>query len=349
MRKAWLLGLLVVGLAGTGPARLGGASSPKPAASSVVPASAPAGAPSGEQSAGGAAPTEPASEQPPPIHHDESARGSALAGAGQIGGGGGLALDDSGISFEMVLLVAAVVANYLLLAVVLWSYWKARRQGGLGSGLPQKLDAIVRQLEAIEGAVRSGSAKPSFAPPAPALPASTPRATGYDTPREQPAPRPAPRPAPKPIERWSPDVQEPDSPPARTRPASERRRSQASAAWDLVTQYCLNPGSSILDLGQQASALGLQIGSPSSTRGQRHFLEAPDKDSRLLAIKDNREERFFVVVGADATVAETEWLDLFQRRSFPGVSQVRSKVPAVVNAVTGEVDEKGELEVFGST
>jgi hypothetical protein len=119
-----------------------------------------------------------------------------------------------------------------------------------------------------------------------------------------------------------------------------------SRAWDLINQYCLIRGSSIVNLGQRAREMGLQIGSPSSIRGQRHVLNGPDCDSRLLAIKNGREERLFVVVGPDATVTEAEWLDLFRSRSFRGVGPVRSTRPATVNAVSGEVEEKGELEVL---
>jgi hypothetical protein len=252
----------------------------------------------------------------------------------------GDARNASWISFERILLLAVVVANYLLLAVVGWNYWRASRRLDLGSVLSQQFQALGERLNAIERALRAGPSKPTTLP-APAPPDSSPKARGYEAPTEQPAPRRPPEQA-----RRAPVF---PSPPARTGPVNESRRSQESHAWNLVNGYCQVRGSSIVDLGQNAEALGLLIGSPSSTRGQRHVLNGPDPDPRLLAIKDGREEKLFVVVGAEATVAESEWLDLFEMRGFPGYCTVRSKRPATVNAVSGEVEEKGELEVLGST
>jgi len=255
------------------------------------------------------------------------------------------ASDDFWTPFERIFLLAAVASNYLLLVVVAWSYWRA---GGLkvAAMLLQQLQVIVAHLAAIEGALRTGSPKPT-APPALATPNPAPRMKNYETPPEQPALRPNPKLAPEPV-RQAPVVQEPPSPPARREPIDESRRSPESEAWNLVRHYCLERGSSIVDLGQHAKEIGLQIGSPSFIRGQRHILDGPDHDSRLLAIKDRRDEKLFVVVGADAPVAESECLDLFEMPGFPGYCLVRSKRPATIDARTGEVEEKGELEVLGS-
>lgn len=258
----------------------------------------------------------------------------------------GDARNASWISFERILLLAVVVVNYLLLAVVAWSYWRAGRRPDLGSVLSQHFQGLVARLDGIESALRTGPPK-STTPPLPATPDPAPRAKNYELPRE-PASRAASRAAPEPMQ-WAQVSQESPSLPARMGPVDESRRSSESRARNLVNQYCLIRGSSVVDLGQHAREMGLQFGSPSSTRGQRHVLEGPDQDSRLLAVRDDREERLLVIVGAGASVAQSEWLDLFEMRAFIGYCAVRSKRPAIVNAVSGVVEEKGELEVLGPT
>lgn len=255
----------------------------------------------------------------------------------------GDARDASWIPFEHILLLAVVGANYLLLGVVAWSYWRGGRLD-LGSVLSHHFQTIEAQLDRIERALRPEPPK-AVTPPAPVIPEDpAPKAQRYEPPRV-PTPH---HPANEPVRR-APVPQEPPSLPARTRRVDESGRASKSQARDLVDRYCLVEESSIVDLGQQASALGLRIGSPSSTRGQRHVLDGPDHDSRLLAIRDDHEEVLLVVVGAGASVTRSEWLDLFEMRGFLGYCAVRSTRPALVNAVLGEVEEKGELEVLGPT
>jgi len=246
----------------------------------------------------------------------------------------------SWISFERILLLAVVVVNFLLLATVAWSYRRARRSS-IDADLLQKLQAIEAQLQEIVRVLRAGSTK-TVTPPAPAITDSASRVKSYEMPREQTPPASRPSPVRQTI------VSQESLPlPERIRPVGESRSPEGDV-WKLVNRYCQSRESSIVDLNQWASDLELTVGSPSSINGQRHVLNDPNQDGRLFAIKEGDGKVLFVVVGADAIITESEWLDLFTRRSFPGVSPVRSTRPAIVNAVSGDVEEMGELEVLGS-
>lgn len=252
----------------------------------------------------------------------------------------------SWMTFERVLLLVIVLSNgFLLTGIGLWFWRLARRQRNLGMVLPQKLDDVGMRLKAIEEALRALPGKGPRQTIEPHID-SNPEPPRQDSRRQAP-PSPISRPNWEPPRSPPPSVREPRPQPWRTGLPRASQVAPSSNASSLVAQYCRDREGSIVELGEQAKALGLEIGSPSSTGGQRHRLNAPDEDSRLLAIRDGGEERFFIVVGSDAQVTESEWLDLFQVQTFPGLRPVRSKRPAVVDARSGEVEQKGELEVLG--
>lgn len=278
---------------------------------------------------------------------DPSSGNAASQNSGVGLNGGFLKRLLSWISFERLLLLA-VVLNYLALSGVgLW-YWRVGRRHNLSNMLAPRFEGIEAKLAAIEQAIRALAVN-AVSPPAPEKPALNLGSTRLEAPKERPVTSPGSVFTREPERSATPAAREPLVQAKRAPLLGESDRVRFGNVSSLVDQYCQAQGVSVLVLRQEAQGLGLRIGSPSATSGQRHVLNGPDHDSRLLAIKDDREERLFVVVGDNASVTEAEWLDLFQMRSFPGLSLVRSTRPAIVDATSGNVEQKGELEVLSST